>query len=379
MVTSMAYVGTDSMWTDGQIMVGRQDAYINGTGNPGNSGSDLEADTSDTSTRTIRAWPKVENDGTITLPGWKNLYDQGLLVDGSRIRIPAGNNGTWYTVYTYLLANYSGHGPEILVLTSDFRGGDVYTSRSYTKGADGKYGCNTGAAGAAGQLNGDDDQDGAVDNPEEGASPYSDTGEDSNINAIASALSYELELKPSVLPNQEPLRLSGGIAIDLTSSRIPSSWYQVRSLPKGSPGPLKDQGWGWNPVMKTNAYFYNGWGEWWNKSTDPNNGANDIWLQYSPRMDIMFAPSGAVTGALATRGTLHLRLAETQDIVERRDPANPQAAPMLYCTLFTQTGYLATFNVNPTDILTNTTGAPPKDGLADDPLYFARTGGTAGR
>lgn len=349
-VTSMVYIGSGAPWSDGRIMIGRQD--LNGDGQADNS-----------TVRTIRAWPRLETDGSISTPGWRNLYDQGLLVDGARIRIPA-ETGTWYTVSTYLLSSYAGSGPEILVLTSDYRVGAAIPYATapyfpYAKGTDGFFG--TGAGTFA-----DDDQNGTADNYQEAGAPGSDDVTD--INAFSGEFTYELELKPSVLPGQEPLRLSSGIAIDLFNSRLPANWYQQRSLAKGSAVPPTNQGWD----AGSGNYYFNGWGVWTVEGTDPSNSANDIYRQYSPRMDIMFAPSGTVTGPLTTIGMLHLRLADIQDIAESRDPANPQAAPMYYSTLFTQTGYLATFPVNLTDVV-----APL--GVADDPLYFARTGGTAGR
>lgn len=358
-VTSMVYVGSDGAWTDGQVMIGRADADNNGAAD-------------NTLVRTIRGWPKINPvDGSVTLTGWLNLYNQGLLVDGSRIRIPAGNTGTWYTVSTNLLAGYTGVGPEILVLTSDYRGsttgGPAYGTPPST-GANSQPGCN----GEAVNQPVDDDQDGTSNNPEERGAPYSDDITDINAISTINPSDYELELKPTVLPGQEPLRLSSGIAIDLFNSRLPPNWYEQMSMAKGSALPPTDQRYDPSANMGMGGYVFNGWGIWSIEGTDPSNGANDIYRQYSPRMDVMFSPQGTVTGPLSTLGMIHLRLADVQDIGEARDPANPQAAPMLYSTLFTQTGYVATFPVNITDVA-------PADGYADDPLYFARIGGTAGR
>ena len=358
-VTSMVYVGSDSSWSDGQVLIGRQD--VDGNGKADNA-----------TVRTIRGWPRVLADGSVATTGWYNLYLQGLLVDGAKIRIPAGG-GTLYTVSTYRLAlNAGGPGPEILELTADYRvtpttAYDAITP--YGKGVDTKFGTNGALA--------DDDQDGTPDNTQEAGAPNSDDITDINAFGSGAVTDYELELRPAVLPGQEPLRLSSGISIDLYNSRLPGNWYQQRSLVKGAGLPGIDLGWD----AGSGSYYYNGWGVWAVEGTDPNNGANDLYRQYSPRMDIMFAPTGTVTGPLTTLGMLHLRLAEVEDIAEARDPANPQAAPMLYSTLFTQTGYLATFPVNLTDVYTNGTNplVGPADNLADDPLYFARTGGTAGR
>lgn len=359
-VTSMVYVGFDANWTDGQIVIGRADLNNDGA---------ADADV----VRTLRGWPKYDPiTGIITVTGWLNLYNQGLLTDGCRIRIPA-NTGTWYTVSTALLQSYSGSGPEILLLTTDYRNTPPVTNYGTVSspGVDGQPGTNGGLNQIPG---GDDDQDGTANNAIETGAPGSD--DETDLNMLSGPLSasqnpgvdYELELKPSVLPGQEPLRLSSGIAIDLYHSQIPSSWYQQRSLATGSALPPVDQGWD----QASGSYYYNGWGVWSIEGPDSSIAGNDIYRQYSPRMDIMFSPQGSVIGgALTTVGLLHLRLADVQDIGESRDPANPQAAPMLYSTLFPQTGFVATFPVNTTD--------SNSDGYADDPLYFARIGGIAGR
>lgn len=375
-VSSLVYVGSDVAWTDGQVVVGREDKYPNtpGMSPPMASGSpDGNADSDQV--RVVRGWPKYDAaTNTFTRTGWYNLYQQGLLVDGSRIRIPAGS-GNWYTVLTYELANYGGIGPEILVLTADYQGSAGTTwggAGPVPLGMNGQPG-NTTTAMPTPDPYSDDDQDGSDDNSEELGAPNSD--DDTDINANGNGpLEYELELKPTVLPGQEPLRLSSGIAIDLYNSRIPRGWYEQLSLVKGSPLPPADQRYD-NTV---GGFVPNYWGVWSIEGTDPNNPANDIYRQYSPRMDVMFSPQGTVTGgALTTIGILHLRLADVQDIGESRDPANPQAAPMLYSSLFPQTGYVGTFPVDITDVLPP--GPPPGDGIADDPLKFARIGGIAGR
>jgi hypothetical protein len=374
-VTSMVYVGIDAPWDDGQIVVGRADNYPNtpGTSPPMASGSpDGNADSS--TVNVVRGWPRYDAvTGTFTPTGWLNLYNQGLLVDGSRIRIPAGDDGIWYTVLTYPLLSYTGSGPEMLVLTSDYQGSVDHLYGIPATGYDPGVQPGRSTAELTPDPYSDDDQDGTNDNAEERGGPFSNDNTDINaVNGNIPADDYELELKATVLPGQEPLRLSSGIAIDLYRSQLPPSWYQQRSLAKGTAVPPVDQGWDPTANMGAGAYYYNGWGVWTVEGTDPNNGANDIYRQYSPRMDIMFSPQGAVaSGSLTTIGVLHLRLADVQDIGESRDPADPQAAPMLYSSLFPQTGYVGTFPVDITDV--------NNDSIADDPLRFARIGGIAGR
>ncbi len=208
-----------------------------------------------------------------------------------------------------------------------------------------------------GVANFDDDGNGSTDDGYEFGWPGSDDVTptlSTDMHAFATPIQYRLELQPSILPSQEPLRLSSGIAIDLYNSNIPPGWYQQVSLLKGSPVPAADRDASGN---------INYWGAWGVVGTDPFTPANDLYRQYSPRMDIMFTPQGTVAGATAAYGPIHLRLAEVEDIAVHRLPSDPEAAPMLYCTLFPLTGFVGTFQVN----------------LTGDPLKFAKNGAVAGR
>jgi prepilin-type N-terminal cleavage/methylation domain-containing protein len=320
-VTSFVYVGNEGLWHEGQVLVGRAD--IAG-GMP-----DGHADNPDV--RTVRGYNT----------GWANMVSQGLLVNGARIEIPAGS-GDWYIVDTSQLA--PGIVPEVLTLTSAFQLKPVvpyFNSTVLDKGADMQYGIATI----------DDDGDGSVDNSiNEIGGPNSDDTTD--VNAFYTPFDYFLELKPNVLPGQEPLRLSRGIAIDLDKSKIPQSWFVRVQLPSGSPPPAA-----------------NAFGAW---SLYSSTGMTDVYRQYQRNMDVMFSPQGTVTGgSVSVMGTIHLRLAEIEDITLNRDPADPAASAMLYSTLFTKTGLVATFPVATTD--------GNSDGIADDPISFVRIGGTAGR
>lgn len=349
-VSSFVYVGASENWKQGLVQVGRPGPDANGLATVDE-------------VKILRGY----------YTGWKQLFDQGLLVDGARVRIPRGAGGSWYTVSTSQLAGYTGTGPEILVLNSFYRISTAQIPYSpaptVPKGADAK----------PGRANYDDDGDGTQDNPEEIGWPSTCsafTDDSTNIHAFSPNFvdtngnqcfdpgldegDYELELKPGVLPGQEPLRLSKGIAIHLFASVLPAAWLSSqRSLPRSSPLPPTDKGW------NGSSYVYNGWGGWSIEGPDPDPMLpnNDIYRQYSPRMDVLFSPRGYVSGPLAATGLIHLRQAELEDIAQRRLPSDDLAGTMLYSTLFPQTGYVATFPVD-------TTG---------DPLKFARIGGTVGR
>lgn len=342
-VTSFIYIGTEDFWSEGRVKVGRQDLFTN----PG-SAPPLDGQADNDVIATVRGY------GT----GWVNLYNQGLLIDGARMRLPAGSN-SWYNVRTTLLGSYTG-GAEVLILTRPAATQPSLPLPSYTFGP--------GMDSQPGFAGVDDDGNGSTDDIYEIGWLGSDDSTD--IHQFGDCIGsddYLLEIKPSVLPNQEPLRLSAGIGIDLDNSVIPRSWYQERSLPKGSPLPPINQGWD----SGTGQYYVNYWGKWSIAGTDAANPSNDIYRQYSPRMDVMFSPQGSIEGSLSARGLIHLRLAEMEDIALMRDPANPQAAPMLYSTVFLQTGFVGTFPVDITDA--------NNDGYADDPRSLARIGGTAGR
>jgi prepilin-type N-terminal cleavage/methylation domain-containing protein len=319
LVTTFVYVQHDDNWTQGTVIVGRPD---NPNGKPSGSATGPLV-------RTVRGY------GT----NWSDLYLQGLIANGTRIRIPA--NGEWYTIDCSYLPAPTSNWPEVLTLTKDF---DQVPQYAYQ--AAGLP--NQGADGGWGIWNVDDDQDGMTDNISEAGWYNSDDANDANPLFTGNLpQSYSLELLSSVLPGQEPMRLSSGIAIDLDFSVLPKGWRQSTTLPKGSPLPTA----------------LNGYGNWTVAYPDSGNGANDIYTSYLGYMDVMFSPRGGVTGPLSAQGLIHLRLANTDDIAQSRLPSDPAAAPMLYSTLFTQTGYVATFPVD-------TTG---------NPLKFALTGSTVGR
>lgn len=218
---------------------------------------------------------------TVVLRGnfteWKLLQQQGLIETGSRIEVPR-NSGQWYAIdVSLLITPPPGAGTEdYLVLPRN-----------------------------------------GLRTPQNGQT-----------------LSYRLEVKPTVLPGQEPLRLSSGIVINLDRSRLPSGWI--------NPDPTK-------------KYF--------DSATVPKS------------LDIMFSPRGwAADTALAPispSGVIHFYICTQEDAELNRDPADPKSGEKLILSFFPRTGNVATYPVDVTDGNT--------DGIADDPFRFAKLGGTAGR
>ena len=214
--SSMVYVGPAERMKKGKVFLQR-------SGGPGTS-------------ITRVAWKADESipGGGYVVSEWYLLKQKGLLTDGARIRIP--DDGMWYTVDIRPLNHPDPRGPD-------------------------------GKPGVAGI---DDDQDGATDEDDELGWPGSDdpvlrlTTPFLQSEIVQPAgLTYELELPPVVLPNQEPTLLARNIVVDLDRSRIPSIWR--------------------------------------------------ISGGYTSHMDILFSPRGTVIGPAAAMGTIHFVLREQVD------------------------------------------------------------------
>jgi type II secretory pathway pseudopilin PulG len=168
---------------------------------------------------------------------------------------------------------------------------------------------------------------------------------------------FKLKLQPVVRANQEPMLLPLGIAIDLDRSQVPRSW-RIFSGPS---------------------------------------------FRYTTNLDVMFSPRGTVTGKAASGGLIHFYVAEMADVERLANfPANrlaveaphipaafipasqlpsepasgtpPLVDPMgdrVIVTLFPQTGAISSHPVDVTDV--------NKNGVCDDPFFFAETGEVAGK
>lgn len=104
-VSSMVYIAPTEDWTQGSIQ--------------------LEWDTSVVPplVRVVRGFDN--SSGIINPTGWLGLYQQGLLKDGQRIRIPNDNTGEWYSIDTSLMVSASPDGsdglnPPKLILTTPY-------------------------------------------------------------------------------------------------------------------------------------------------------------------------------------------------------------------------------------------------------------------
>ena len=166
-VTTMAYIAPGGTWSStgrGNVYLERVD--INGDGDfldnnlefPIGSGS-------------YRNEPDVFIVHGLQNPGWWNLKKRGWLVDGLKIRIPAGPTGNWFPINTSLINLNSPPSPDQYLIL------DI---------------------------------------------PYPDA--DNGNNQVATQpLSYEIELPAKLLP-QDPSILPESVVIDLDGSKIPTGW-----------------------------------------------------------------------------------------------------------------------------------------------------------
>lgn len=300
---------------------------------------------------------------------WQNLYQLGMIYDGTRVRIPA-HTGYWYT-----LTNTA------RLLTDETR---LYVT------APQPLKLSAGSHGAADV-----------------------TIYDSAKSRLAS---LEIELGTQLVPNSPPLQLPSGVAIDLINSRLPANWTpSTTAVGAGSnattlivadassfrlgdtvvltsvrnstvpPQIVTPQTVRMGSVITSINY------------SSPNYtitlaspatwDAGSVVYALAARMDVMFTPQGNVIGPASAQGLIHLLLSELKDIANpfTRGPG-VSVGDCLTVTIFPQTGQVTASPVDTTDIYDNSTlgagGTPsgPRDGLADAPFTkYARAGAIAGR
>lgn len=170
-ITSMAYIAPGGTWgapqDSGGIDVMRIDGNVlneDPISTPGLPGVDGDGDFADPEDLLVKL--RGSNN-----PGWWNLKRRGWLVDGLRIRIPAGPTGNWYTVDTRLI--------DITIAPTD----NQFLLLEV---------------------------------------PYADGG-DAGEEIAHTDLTYEIELPPRVLP-EEPFLLPDTVVVDLDGCDIPNVW-----------------------------------------------------------------------------------------------------------------------------------------------------------
>ncbi len=232
-VTSMIYIAPSPYWQQGIIRLERTDAGADGT-----------ADSPEVY--------YVRGDGT----DWVNLASRNLIKNGSRIKIPGDDSGTWYVI------DKDGSGvsgsTELLRLTT----------------------------------------------------PYRDPGTSAPDKVIAftpgsGPSTYLLELPPVILSGEEPTLLPNGTAIDLDRSFLPASWRPPTNAAHVSRG---DDGQPGKAGVDDDT----------SGGADDNNellwpGTDDYRI-YSSQLDLMFSPRGSVLGSEASTGKIHFVIDTLENI-----------------------------------------------------------------
>ncbi len=333
---SMIYIASTEPWFKGTITLKRSDfATPYGTVDTPAQGNDRDGNgVADTDVYMVEGSPETlwyallqrgylpvyefdSNSNGVADPG-EDLNGNGVIDRGTaRIKIPGDRNGTWYNVSTRYLGRNPAN-PHVLELIRPYR--DPGTT------------------------------------PPAEVVAFEGTG----VN------SYVLELPPRVLADAEPIMLPAGVVIDLDASDVPDAWRPA------------------------------------NLSTLPT-GVTQWQMAYSSQMDILFSPRGTVTGPVAAKGLIHFCLALREDVdamtisggitpsgqtVPARAAVwaggtwnantvivgenttvttNPPTGDRGLVTVFTQTGKVASYPLNPLD-------GGDADQFADDPYLFARQG-----
>ncbi len=234
-VTSMIYIAPSPNWEQGIIRLERTDAGADGT-----------ADSPEVYF--------VRGDGT----DWASLASRDLIKEGSRIKIPGDDSGTWYVIDVDG-SGVSG-GTELLRLTVPYR--DPGTS---------------------------DPDEVIAFTPGSGPS------------------TYLLELPPVILSGEEPTLLPNNTGIDLDRSFLPPSWRplngnnvaHVSTGADGQPGKagVDDDSSGGSDDIDELLW----------------PGSDDYPL-YSSQLDLMFSPRGSVLGSEAGTGKIHFVIDTLENI-----------------------------------------------------------------
>lgn len=184
----------------------------------------------------------------------------------------------------------------------------------------------------------------------------------------------QVELRPSPLATEAPLRLPAGMAISMSVAEDADF------------DGVLDTG----EDLNSNGQL-DGQGSWLSRV-----GLFTPQAAGSPQeFDIMFSPRGAVTGSLASQGLILFLIGAIEDIEQGIDPrwVNPSPIPAIQTKLTAtppkgtwivlrinpQTGAVTTSPLDLTDQVNNLDGTSGADGFADDIFGFARAGEAANR
>jgi type II secretory pathway pseudopilin PulG len=326
-VTSMAYIDPAETWTDGLIQLRRWDPDLNGATNT-NGSIDINQDGGNDDPREV--W-MVVGEGV----GWWELKRRGLLIDGMRIRIPKGPEGSWYPINTRLIdITQAPPTTQVLVLGLPYRDpGDTPKDRSVAYESGG---------------------------PED----------------------YEIELQPRLIP-MEPVVLADGTCIDLDGSKIPEAWRPWASGVAQSSGNSQ--------YSQYIDIVYSPRGNLLGESASgglihfcvcDSEDSRNLKEQYINSLDPdpatalqKFNRELRLSGGTFVPADVVKASVKGSEWVAALDP-NGEGYPVRdrrIVSVFTQTGAVSIHPVNALDQENNGAG----NGFADDPYYFAEVGEVA--
>lgn len=362
MVSSLIYVGAAQDWKEGQIRLERMD-FEEDTNNNGKLDAGEDTNTNGRLDGNGMAdGPQVvivRGDSTC---GWSTLKDRGFLgvyedlnfnrqldagedqngnglldLDAPRIKIPADDNGSWYTVLSHRLTPTS----QVLQLVTPYR--DPGTT------------------------------------PPTEVVAFQGTGPNT----------YILELPPRILPDAQPILLPEGVVIDLDASDIPVDWRPTRGEDTNGDG-LLTPGEDTNGNSKLDVGTYSGHMDILFSPrgvvTGPLAAIGLLHLYLGERTDVVKTVDLGVWTSVSTSGAQRPpRYADaTTPLVPSGGspgvfgvfgPEDGDIGQRLLTTIFTQTGKVSTHQVNVVvDAINNITGANVSDGYADAPFLFATQG-----
>lgn len=294
-VTTMAYIAPGGFWSSPENSSKIQLERIDG------NGDGRYDDASDVAT-IVRGFDN---------PGWWNLKRRGLLVDGLRIRIPAGT-GNWYPISVGTDAN----NPTLDITSPPPDEQILFLQVPYA----------------------------------------SDGNSGSSTQQVPGLLTYEIELPTRLLP-QAPSILPAGVVIDLDGSKVPNSWrptgiggaysgyMDILFSPRGNIiGDAAGSG-----VL----HFY------------ICDGEDSLFL----KEQWVAANSIAAFDSAVAAGNFFIPISSLTGEFGVGTPADPyEVKDRRLVSIFTQTGAIRSFHTYAFN------DAPSSGGIASQPFYFAETG-----
>lgn len=318
MVSTMIYIGASKNWSEGKIQLQRvDDAAPSGVADSAEVKIVLGDAGCGWSTLKDRGFMGVFEDLNLNgnLDAGEDLNGNGLLdLDAPRIKIPADDNGTWYTVLTTRLSATS----QVLELIT----------------------------------------------------PYRDPGTTPPTEVVAfqggGPNTYILELPPRILADAHPILLPEGVVIDLEGSQVPAAWRPGTPPPGAPPYTMPIETQYSMPYSSHMDIMFSPRGV----VTGPLAAFGLLHLYLAEKKDVVFAQDQGVmvppvTGTLTRRPP---RFGTNPALVPGADQFGPedQIGQRLLVSVFTQTGKVSVHQVNTVD--------SDSDGYADSPFSFATQG-----